>query len=174
MRLNVTSDASPLGPKRKSPAERLWRYVTKTDGCWIWTGYKNNKGYGLLHAGSQCAGTRRMLLVHRLSYEIHFGEFPQDALICHRCDVPACVNPDHLFIGTDHDNIVDSVKKNRWGDRARRGAAHHAARLDAGTARLIQFQYLDGGLTKRALAAKHGVHTSTITKIIDGSHWSLR
>lgn len=89
----------------------LDRRVRDGNGCMIWPGAKRN-GYGVvsLHNQSQ--------LVHRLVYEHHYGAIPEGMFICHHCDVPACSEPTHLFIGTPRDNVVDAVSKGRHAKMA--------------------------------------------------------
>lgn len=94
-------------PSRPSPAVRLWAKVEKTDTCWLWQGALTN-GYGYMNIGSE-----KHVGVHRLSYELANGEIPNDLLVCHKCDVRNCVRPDHLFLGTYTDNLVDSWNKGR-------------------------------------------------------------
>ena len=88
------------------------KYEIKPSGCWIWTGgtRANNKGvlYPRHHQDSG-KGTG----AHRFSFSIVHGEIPKGMYICHKCDTPLCVNPDHLFCGTHHDNMSDMVKKQR-------------------------------------------------------------
>lgn len=93
---------------RLPPEVRFWKYVAKSDGCWLWTASTNHWGYGQL----SCPG-RSYLRAHRLSYEMHVGPIPDGLFVCHRCDVPACVRPDHLFLGTPKDNVDDMVAKGR-------------------------------------------------------------
>ena len=89
--------------------DRFWSKVDKTHGCWNWTGYRDDSGYGVVRFGGSA---RRS---HRVSYEIHFGEFDKELKVLHRCDNPSCVNPDHLFLGTHAANMVDMVEKKRHG-----------------------------------------------------------
>lgn len=92
----------------KNSEERFWIYVQKTENeCWEWQGAKNLKGYGkyLLNG--------KMMLAHRASWIIHNGTIKNGLCVCHKCDNPPCVNPDHLFLGTNHDNIDDMVNKGR-------------------------------------------------------------
>ena len=77
------------------------------NGCWIWTGTKDLKGYGAIRFNG------KMHKSHRVAYEIYVGEIPKGMLCCHHCDVPSCCNPDHLFIGTNSDNMRDMYKKGR-------------------------------------------------------------
>lgn len=86
---------------------RFWAKVRKGEGCWAWTGCRNRKGYGRIAtwAGAQ--------LAHRVSWTIHFAAIPSGMLVLHRCDNPACVRPDHLFLGTAQDNTDDMMAKER-------------------------------------------------------------
>ena len=81
-------------------------YVAES-GCLVWTGYCNVSGYGKMSV----QGVPR--LTHRLAYTIHRGPIPDGMLVCHHCDVPCCINPEHLFLGTIHDNIGDASRKGR-------------------------------------------------------------
>lgn len=76
-------------------------------GCWNWQGYKTKKGYGTLPI------LRKPVKAHRISYLVFRGEIPNDLFVCHKCDNPSCVNPDHLFIGSNSDNMKDAQEKGR-------------------------------------------------------------
>lgn len=89
---------------------RFWQKVKKTDNCWIWTSSKTNSGYGLFSRGLY--GTKKVY-AHRLSWEIHNGSLPGKLFVCHKCDNPPCINPEHLFLGTNSDNIRDCFAKGR-------------------------------------------------------------
>lgn len=84
-------------------------------GCWIWLGatMSEHRPYGRLVVGSRSDGTRRTTSAHRLSFETFKGPIPNDMEICHSCDMPSCVNPDHLFLGTRQDNVDDRERKGR-------------------------------------------------------------
>lgn len=90
------------------PEIRFWKYVNKTDSCWEWIGARRRDGYGRIRVGNFFEAA------HRFSWELVYGDIPSDLCVLHRCDVRFCVNPDHLFLGTNRDNIDDMVKKGRW------------------------------------------------------------
>ena len=81
--------------------------IDEKTGCWLWNAGKQSDSYGTIQNG------RQNLLAHRVSYEIHYGDIPNGLCVCHTCDVRSCVNPDHLFLGTDQDNADDKMAKGR-------------------------------------------------------------
>jgi len=98
----------------KERFEQKCEPVTET-GCWIWTGCYSGKGrtgYGLFHTKTVKTGAK-MKKAHRVSYELYKEEIPEGMLVCHKCDNPACVNPDHLFLGSHIDNMKDMISKGR-------------------------------------------------------------
>lgn len=93
--------------KRIPPEIRFLGKVKKTEnGCWEWMAYKERRGYGKFVAKGET-------LAHRFSYLIHKGEIPKEMLVCHSCDNPSCVNPEHLWLGTAMDNTKDCISKGR-------------------------------------------------------------
>lgn len=99
-------------------AKRLWAKVTRSDGCWIWTGATHPNGYGHLRGEGGVAAP--FVYAHRAVYELTFGPIPDGLSVCHTCDNPRCVRPDHLWLGTASDNMRDCVAKGR--DRWHLGA----------------------------------------------------
>ena len=81
--------------------------VDKSGECWLWQGKPGSRGYGYIHHNN------KKILVHRFSYQSHVGDIPDGLQVCHKCDIPLCVNPEHLFVGTAKENKDDSVRKQR-------------------------------------------------------------
>ena len=98
---------------RRPLVERFWEKVVKTPTCWLWTAAAQG-GYGVIGDPHRKG---RVLRAHRVSWELHDGPIPSGMDVLHRCDTPACVRPDHLFLGTAADNIADMFAKGRQPDR---------------------------------------------------------
>jgi hypothetical protein len=92
---------------------RFWAKVKRSDGCWLWTAATFKNGYGMFAAGRFANGKTDTRYAHRVAYELCIGQIPGGLQIRHSCDTPACCNPDHLRLGTQADNIHDSVVRGR-------------------------------------------------------------
>jgi hypothetical protein len=143
-------------------AGRYWARVERAeDGCWWWTGARTSAGYGV----TRWEGRR--VYTHRVAWRLAFGGIPEGRLVCHRCDVRRCVNPQHLFLGTDAENLADMAAKGRaqWGER------NPFARLTAVQVGEIRRRRTEG-IRVKDLAAGDGVHPNTIGRIMGGKTWS--
>lgn len=96
--------------KNATIEERFWEKVNKTKTCWIWVGSRSREGHGQIRSPI----SKKIISAHRWSYEHSFGEFDKKLCILHKCDNPPCVRPDHLFIGTQQDNMRDCLEKGRY------------------------------------------------------------
>lgn len=149
---------SPLRGRRFSVRPVVERFLSRVefaeDGCWIWVGTIDAAGYGAFSVREQ------RFRAHRWAYEHFRGEPPGDYLVCHTCDVPSCVNPDHLFLGTPADNSADMVAKGRQ----QRGERHSRAKLSDADVVAIR----DGSETNAAMARRYGVSECAISLIRRG------
>ena len=152
--------------KPRSIEERLFAKVTKTDGCWIWTASKDKKGYGRLMVKE---GDRHVpRLAHRLSYLCLVGPIPDGQFVCHRCDNPACVNPAHLWLGSNRDNAYDMISKGRWKQPpVLPGERNPCSKLTREAVEEIRSVV---GNTK-ALAEKYGVSITAVKRARNGQGW---
>jgi|TARA_R110000772_G_scaffold109646_1_gene212929 hypothetical protein len=100
----------------KSIFERLKTFQIIKNGCWGWSGCTDGKGYGSISSRNGSGHSPEK--AHRVSYEMAFGVIPKSLYVCHKCDNPQCTNPDHLFIGTQKDNMLDCSEKNRLNPKS--------------------------------------------------------
>jgi hypothetical protein len=152
-------------------AERFARSVAvQGDGCWLWQGPPMRFGYGRFYTSG------KFWLAHRAAYVIAHGPIPGGMQVCHRCDVPACVNPAHLFLGTQAENMADRRAKGR-GERCgaptrfRRGEQHSRRRLHPEAVRAIRTR-LASGEPGAAIARSLGVSKHTVRDVKTGRTWS--
>ena len=131
-------------------------------GCWLWKGCYFAGGYGRfkLSPSKRCGA-------HRASWILFRGEIPQGLLVCHKCDIRACVNPEHLFLATHEQNMADMRRKGR----ARSGERFHAAKLTAAQVRQIKQLLAQGQLTHLQIARQFGVGCGAIAAISCGRTW---
>lgn len=130
-------------------------------GCWIWTGVRETSGYGRLYVTTS-PGNYLRVRASRLSWELHVGPIPEGMFVCHRCDVRSCVNPDHLFLGTNADNVQDMTAKGRNGREGGALSIEQAREIDA---------RLRNGERHFAIAKDYGVRSNSITAIANGTSW---
>lgn len=150
---------------RRQVEDRFWPYVIKPEGggCWVWVGAKNDYGYGVLRGGN---GDGLSVRAHRFSYELHLGTIPAGMKVLHRCDTPACVNPDHLFLGTHADNSKDKVSKGRHAV----GERFPHAKLTAALVLEIR-DLFSQGVPKTELADRYGVGVNAISRVVTRQTW---
>ena len=156
----------------KSVTDRFNAKHTKSDGCWHWTGAKTNQGYGSMRVGHKSVGA------HRISYELFKGLIG-DLHVCHTCDNRICVNPDHLFLGTNADNVADRTSKGRGYRNLhltspltfKKGSTNHYAKLTETDIPKIR-KMRKNGMTAKAIATKFSVSESTIGNVIYGNSWT--
>lgn len=150
------------GRNRVPLEERFWEKVKKSDhGCWEWTACKVF-GYGKIGLGSGNGSAQ----AHRVSWEIHFGPIPNGLHVCHRCDNPGCVRPDHLFLGTAADNMRDMTTKGRraLGPKMRSPLTAEAVSEIVSRVR--------AGEEQKRLATEYGVSRATVCRIANGLRWA--
>ena len=146
--------------------ERFQKYVgaTTASGCILWVGMTNKNGYGQINAGGKLG---RLLRAHRVAYEIANGPIPDGLCVLHSCDNPPCINPDHLFLGTNVENKADCVRK----ERQARGEGAGKARLTIDQVREIRRLYDNNLSTQVQLAAMFGMKQPGISSICRRENW---
>lgn len=157
--------------KTKTVEERFWKMVNKKgdDECWYWLGRLHRNGYGDMTIDGVAIGA------HRVSYILHTGKLIPDGInVCHTCDHRNCVNPKHLFLGTQSENILDATKKGRnffyFGHKKTVGKKNGRSKLTEKDIIFIRENFL----LYRAvdLAEIFHVHESTIHRVIQGNSWT--
>jgi len=134
-------------------------------GCWLWTGAMAAGGYGCLRDAGK---TQK---AHRYSYRLHNGDFPKDMKVCHKCDTPACVNPAHLFLGTQADNVRDMIAKGRMRVTGKCGEQNGMSVLFAEEVAEIRAMIRWGMFSQREIADSYGVSPMTISRIANNQAW---
>lgn len=177
-----------LSPDEKDCSEppmdavRVARFWSKVDvrgpgGCWMWTAGVNKKGYGLFGAGGN-----RSCLAHRIAFLLDTGVWAGRLYVLHHCDTPGCCNAQHLFLGTQVENMADMVAKGRAAKGETSGLRRHpeciprgersgSAKLTEAQVREMRRRYAAGGVRHRDLAEERGMDTSSVTRIINRQVW---
>jgi hypothetical protein len=133
------------------PEDLIVQHVDKQDsGCWFWKGSKDKYGYGQIKVGGVLKRT------HRFAYEVYYGEFDKKLHVCHHCDQPSCINPDHLFLGNAKDNATDRAAKGRQGSNTKRLSFEQREGIAQG---------LREGKSRHALAVEFDVHERTVGRV---------
>lgn len=177
MRAQMTGDrqleADVLGRmyrvRRRQPVkDEVLRFFGKlafgASDCWYWVGARHKLGYGLLPMWGESKA-------HRVSWRLHKGPITEGMMVLHKCDVRCCVNPAHLFLGTQTDNMRDMAAKGRGVSVPRFGEANSRSRLTSEQVREIRAAYAGGGLTMKAIAKVYGVAAMTIQRVIARTSW---
>ena len=138
----------------------FWSRVKKLrgrDGCWLWTGGVNHKGYGKFYANGN-----PNIRAHKFAFKLANRKLPRGKLLCHRCDVRRCVRPTHMFVGTIADNQKDMARKGR----ARFGERHPQAHISASTVSKVRCLYR-GGMRQVNISRKLRLPSSTVSRIVN-------
>lgn len=134
---------------------------TTEDDCWIWNLAKDKDGYGHLKWHGQ------MTKAHRVSFTVYCGDIPDGYVVCHSCDNPPCINPRHLFVGTDQDNADDSVAKNRRAVGSKNGMTT----LTEEDVVVIR-ELMAGSAYYKDVQEQFGISTAALFKITTGAYWA--
>lgn len=149
--------------RNKSVLERFESQFVRVPigGCWIWTGSnKNQFGHGAFKWGAR---NTRVEFAHRASWILYKGDIPKDMCVCHSCDNPSCVNPEHLFLGTRADNAADKVAKGRQP----RGSKVPGSKITESIA--LQIKTL--GESTKSMAQTFGISRQSVADIVYGRTW---
>lgn len=145
--------------------------VNPTTHCWEWIKHKDSDGYG------QFRFLTKYFQAHRFSFDLSKGDLPNHLLVCHSCDNPSCINPEHLFLGTPLTNTQDMIKKNRYhrGPRKMNGSKDgsknsYSKLIEADVVRIREL-YGSGKFTQRMLAKKYKIGQSSISRMVNGITW---
>jgi len=150
----------------KPISERFWPKVNIPEDktkCWEWNAGLDSMGYGAM----SMPGKKYFERSHRISWTLKNGDIPKELCVLHRCDNPKCVNPDHLFLGTNSDNVSDKVKKKRHAFGARQGIAKQT---EASAKNIIALYH--AGMDRHILSRIFGTRPANIRNIVSGERWS--
>lgn len=163
----------PPGPKRQDPLKRFMKNVFIPEDksqCWEWTGKKDRKGYGQFYFYRENGKFYRPG-AHRVSYILLKGPVEDGKCVCHHCDVPSCVNPAHLFVGTYKDNVADMDRKGRRVTSGLIGENNHRCKISTNTVIEIRKLYAEGKYSQDQIGSFYGLKQSQVSRIIRGESW---
>jgi len=144
-------------------AKRFRQYVpTDSEGCWAWKGSRLTYGYGQF----TLQRPRRTVLAHRMAYWLEYGPFPTQLFVLHKCDNPACVRPDHLFLGTQADNVADAITKGRINHRG-----EYNQRAKIGPNEVKKIRKLAGTASQHEIAEQFGISQQNVSAILRRETW---
>ncbi len=157
--------------KGKTIEEKLLnnREIDEND-CWNWTGARISPKSSKFRYGTLNVGKGKTELVHRLAYTLWIAKIPFGLFVCHKCDNPACFNPDHLFVGDNQDNMRDKVKKGRSYTGDHKGENNAAAKLTTEQVQDIK-QLLTDGMKYKFIAEKYGITSAAVSAIKNEDRW---
>lgn len=158
--------------KRKTLEDRIEQYAQYVlpSGCLVWMGCIDRYGYAIAHFVD--GKVRKNFKVHRLAYERVNGQIPDGMLVCHRCDIRSCVNPDHLFVGTHADNVSDMWAKKRWKPGAQDNNGERNPNSKLSSSDVVNITELrSAGVKTKLLSELFGVNRSQIQRICSGKAW---
>ena len=149
-------------------ALKFYQFVEKSGSCWIWKGSKiiGKFGYGIFWFKG------KHYYAHRISFAIDKKIDPGPKLVLHSCDNPICVNPSHLFLGTDYDNIHDCMKKGRLNHANQTGEKNNNSKLTEDIVTRVKNRWKNGGVLQKDLALIFHVSRATICMVLKGNRWS--
>lgn len=153
---------------RKSMEQRILSNSTRAaiaNSCWLWKGSTFPTGYGCISV-TDTNGKRRNRQAHRVSWEVYHGPIPDGMFVCHKCDTPPCVNPNHLFLGTSQENTEDKVNKGRQS----RGESHPSSKLSNEKVREIRKRHA-AGETSASISRDFDVRPCTIDNVVHRRTW---
>lgn len=161
--------------KQLSASEMFERNVLRgsADECWTVRGEKNSQGYRRIRLSVGRPRRRKWVLAHRLSYELAHGTIPDGMNVCHRCDNRECVNPAHLFLGSQADNIQDAIAKGRFVvNGGQRGESNGASKLTEDQVQEMRILHEQDGVRCSLLATKYGVSSQMVYQIVRRKRWT--
>lgn len=150
---------------------RFWEKVRKTENCWLWEGAQAGSGYGTF-----CGADGKMTSAHRIAYWLVNGDIPPGYVICHKCDVKLCVNPDHLWCGTQQQNVDDMIQKGRFArgkqlnHAPQNGSLNNNAKTNEDNVVLVR-KLLDQGMSQAEVARRTGIKRGNVWCIKHRKSW---